>query len=46
MQNKDFEYEKCIGSVRMKSVLWGKNKSKVESVQLLKKEIVVEGTNF
>lgn len=29
---KDFENEKNTGSVRMKSILWGRNKSKLESL--------------
>jgi hypothetical protein len=30
----------------MKSELWGKNKSKMDSVLQFKKEVGIEGTNF
>jgi len=32
--------------VRMKSILWGRNKSKLESIFHLKKEVASEGNNF
>lgn len=32
--------------MRMKSILWGRNKSKLESIFHLKKEVASEGNNF